>query len=148
MKKRRTILLEIRAAVIILAVGFIFVKAIHIKQINAKTYTNTKMNMNLKTNPDQKMIGTWTTENGDEKLIISKRSLVYTSDTLKKMRTYKYVTKYFEGQADEFALYPTKDNKMQILGAFQKIRYRDGSLIGSILVHDSGVIETEFRKEW
>ena len=97
---------------------------------------------------EQEIIGTWTTESGIEKLVISKGSLIYTCESYNIKDTCNYVIKHSDFEKKEFVLYPTEDNKIGILGAFEKIEYRGGSLFGSILIHDMGVNTTEFRKEW
>ena len=101
-----------------------------------------------KSETTHQVIGTWTTEDGTEKLIISKGSLIYIDESIGIEDTCTYVMENFGDQEDIFVLYPTKDNEVGILGVFEEIKYRDGSLFGSILVDDVGVHTTEFRKEW
>lgn len=101
-----------------------------------------------KYNLEHEILGTWTTEDGIEKLVISKRFLIYTCQSYNIEDTCKYVTKRFDFEEKGFFLYPTKDNEIGILGAFEQIEYRDHSLFGSILIHDMGVNITEFRKKW
>lgn len=101
-----------------------------------------------KSSLQQEILGTWTTESGIEKLIISKDFLIYTAESYHIKDTCKYVIKRFDDKEKVFFLYPTKDNEIGILGAFEKIEYRGRSLFGSILIHDMGVNITEFRKEW
>ena len=113
-------------------------------------YVLTKLISRDKGNSDikQQIIGTWTTEDGTEKLIISNKSLIYIDKSVDIKDTCTYVMKQFDDEEIEFILYPTKDNKKGILGAFEEIKYSDEQLVGSILIHDIGVHTTEFRKDW
>ena len=101
-----------------------------------------------KTEKTHQVIGTWKTEDGTEKLIISKGSLIYIDQSIGIEDTCTYVLEQFSDEEDVFVLNPTKENEKGILGAFEEIKYRDGTLVGSILVDDVGVHTTEFRKKW
>ena len=101
-----------------------------------------------KFNLKKEIIGTWTSQSGLEKLVISKDFLIYTCESYSIKDSCKYVIKPYDSGEKGFFLYPTKDNETGILGAFEQIEYRGISLFGSILIHDVGVNTTEFRKEW
>lgn len=95
----------------------------------------------------QNVIGTWTTENGAIKLVINRFYLTLTYDEINLKETHRYVTKFYS-KDEIFFLEPTRFNKIGILGMYEKIEYRNGSLFGGILISDVGYDETEFRKEW
>ena len=113
-------------------------------------YVLTKLISRDKGNSDikQQIIGTWTTEDGTEKLIISNKSLIYIDKSVDIKDTCTYITEQFGNEEKVFVLKPTKDNEMGILGAFEEIKYIEGIIVGSILIHDVGVHTTEFRKDW
>lgn len=134
MNKNTSFLLITAAILIVLLASYILVKVF---------YGERKKEI---TNP--KLIGTWTTEDGTEKLVISQNSLIYIHEQSGIVNTCNYVTEQYDVEVDEFVLLPSKDNEILILGAFEKIEYSDGRLVGSILIHDEGVIATEFRREW
>ena len=95
----------------------------------------------------QNIIGTWTTENGAIKLVINRFYLTLTYGEIDLKETHTYVTKFYS-KDEIFLLEPTRFNKNGILGMYEKIEYRHGSLFGGILISDVGYDETEFRKEW
>ena len=102
---------------------------------------------------EQDIIGTWITEDGTEKLVISKRSLIYTDEPLGIEKTCDYVTNYHETDNEEnnffyVTLNPPNDNETGMIGMFEKIEYRGRSMFGGIMISDVGYHETEFRKEW
>lgn len=97
---------------------------------------------------EREVIGTWTTEDGKEKLIIKKGSLTYSDEDYGTDDPCKYVIKHFNYDKDLCFLYPTKNNEMRLLGMFEKIESRNQILTGSILIHDEGVYKREFRKDW
>jgi hypothetical protein len=96
------------------------------------------------------VLGNWVSEDGEERLEITKDFLIYSYGPDFKEETYTYIfeTWHSEYEKDRFILLPTWDNKNGIIGAFEKIEYTGFSLIGSILVHDMAVVETEFRRDW
>lgn len=93
-------------------------------------------------------MGTWTTQDGSEKLLINNFYLVYIDESSDVKETHLYLVKDFNSEYHEFYLYPSIFNKIGILGMYEKIQYRNGSLFGGILISDDGYYETEFRKEW
>ena len=106
-----------------------------------------------KPNWEQDIIGTWTTEDGTEKLIISKRSLVYTDEPLNIEKTCTYVTKYHETDNEKNSFFyvtlkSDKNDDSGMIGMFEKIEYRGRRMFGGIMISDVGYHETEFRKEW
>ena len=101
----------------------------------------------------QDILGTWTTEDGTEKLVISKRSLVYTDEPLNIHKTCTYVTNYHETDNEEnnffyVTLKPEKEDESRMIGMFEKIEYRGHSMFGGVMISDVGYHETEFRKGW
>ena len=97
---------------------------------------------------NQELIGTWTTEDGTEKIIISKNTLIYDSKSSGRDDACPYVIENSDYEKGTCTLYPSKKSEMQILGMFEKIEYRDHMLVGSILVSDVGIYTREFRKSW
>jgi hypothetical protein len=147
MKKLIIVLLAIPFVVVVFIAGFSLIQGIYwnISGIQpTPSYTKVLKRTGLK----QEIIGTWTTEDGIDKLEIRKHHLVYISDNLPINKTQAYVTKDFDFENESFFLYPTKFNKIGIIGVFERIEYRDGSLFGGILIHDVDYVEWEFRKKW
>jgi len=147
MKKPIIVLLAIPVAVVLFIAGYILIEVIYwdISGIQpAPSYMKVWKKPILK----QEIIGTWTTEDGMDKLVIRKYYLVYRSDDFDIKEIQAYVTKGFDFEDESFFLYPTKLNKIGIIGAFEKIEYRDGSLFGGIGISDGDYAEWEFRKEW
>lgn len=110
-------------------------------------------NEKQKPNWEQDIIGTWTTEDGKEKLVISNRSVVYTDEPLNIQRACNYVANYHESDREKenffyVTLNPPQDSETQLIGMFEKIEYRGSSMFGVIMIHDLGYHKTEFRKEW
>lgn len=102
---------------------------------------------------EKDIIGTWTTEDGTEKLVISKRSLVYTDTPLGIEKSCNYIAKYHETDREEenffyITLKSDKNDENGMIGMFEKIEYRGRSMFGGIMISDVGYHETEFRKEW
>lgn len=102
---------------------------------------------------EQDIIGTWTTEDGTEKLVISKHSLVYTDEPLDITKTCTYITKYHETDNEEnnffyVTLKSEIDNESGMIGMFEQIEYRGRSMFGGVMISDVGYHETEFRKNW
>ena len=105
----------------------------------------------IKVNRKKDVLGTWTTEDGNETLIIKRKSVTYISKSINIKEVCKYRTSYTVLSNDELVsikLKPLESSDYQILGAFQEIEYRDKSLFGSILISDYGYVVTEFRKTW
>lgn len=103
MKNEKLILLVVGVVLFVLVTGYFLVKVIYSER--------TKVNTN------QHIIDTWSTERGDEKLIISKGSLIYIDESIVIEDTCTYVEEQCD-DVDEFVLYPKKDNEMGILGPF------------------------------
>ena len=95
----------------------------------------------------KKVIGTWTSENGSRKLIITKDYMEHSFENLDSERC-TYVAENLDFEKDKLFLYPTKENKTSSLDAFARFAYHDGSLFGSIMILDMGESEVEFRKDW
>ena len=94
------------------------------------------------------IIGTWTTEEGTERLVIRHCFLTHTDKYIETKETRFYVMRNFNFEDDDFFLKPTILNRSGLLGMYEKIEYSGGRLFGSILVSDLGVMKTEFRKKW
>ena len=140
MKILKTIVLPIVGILLLLAIMYTLIQAI---------YGNGEKKPNWK----QDIIGTWTTEDGTEKLIISKHSLVYSDEPLDIKKSCTYVTKYHETDRKEdnffyVTLKPEKNDESGMIGMFEKIEYRGRSMFGGVMISDVGYHETEFRKEW
>lgn len=102
----------------------------------------------MRLNLEREIMGTWTTEDEREKLVIGKETLHYTDESIGIEETHTYLTEDFDLEYNRLFLKPTKDNETGLFSVFEKIEYRDGSLFGGILISDVGYNETEFRKEW
>ena len=101
----------------------------------------------------QDILGTWTTEDGTEKLVISKLFLVYTDEPLNIHKTCTYVAKYHETDNEKnnffyITLKSDKNDDSGMIGMFEKIEYRGRSMFGGVMISDVGYHETEFRKNW
>lgn len=147
MKKLITVLLVTLVLVLLFIAGYSLIEVIYwdISGIQpASSYMKISKTDILK----QEIIGTWTTEDGIDKLVIRKHHLIYINDDLEIEETYAYITKDSDFKDESFFLYPTEFNKTGVIGAFEKIEYRDGSLFGGILIHDDDYVEWEFRKKW
>lgn len=102
-------------------------------------------------NCNKYILGTWTTESGDEKFEIKNGSVIYSSESygVEAPKSYVVTEFYFKEEVLDYAVWkPAKENESGLLGLYEEIRYRDGSLFGGIMVHDMGFLETEFRKNW
>ena len=92
--------------------------------------------------------GTWTTQDGSEKLKIRLCYLVYTYDEIEIKERHLYKVRSLNFEDKDFSLKPTKFTRNGILGMYEEIKYRDRILIGGILISDVGYKQTEFRKNW
>lgn len=102
-------------------------------------------------NYNKYILGAWTTEDGKEKMEIKKASLVYSSESYGIEAAKSYVVTEFNFQKDVLyyaLLKPSENNESRLLGSYEEICYRDGSLFGGIMVYDLDFLETEFRRKW
>lgn len=98
----------------------------------------------------QDILGTWVTENGAEKLLIGKKSLVYIAEDLDPEYVENYIIEdvSYNNESSYQTLKPAKDNESKTLGLFEEIKHINGSLIGCLMIHDLEYRQTEFRRHW
>ena len=95
---------------------------------------------------EREVIGTWITKNGSKKLVIDKREIVYTTESI--VQNCKYETMSFDFEKNSFFLQPMYNNEEGVLYIYRKFKYHNHSLFGSIKLYDYGIVENEFRKVW
>ncbi len=140
MKIFKSFVLPVIGILLLLVIMYILIQAIY-------------GNVEKKPNWEQDILGTWTTEDGTEKLVISKRSVVYTDTPLSIEKTCNYIAKYHETDREEenffyITLKSDKNDDNGMIGMFEKIEYRGRSMFGVVIITDVGYHETEFRKNW